>query len=258
MLKTSSIAALLLATSSVLSVRAQVNLAAAAAPADLPNAPGFSVSSSADAGAPLTGVPSLDIGGGQTSARTVQAPKYARSIQPDERAVPLTVGDKVKFGFVDTFSVYTLAGATLSAGWSHLIDSAPHYGTNAEAFGKREGVSALRSTVQNLATESLFDPMFHDDPRYYALGVGNSFPKRVLYAASRVVVTRSDSGHNRINAPLLLGYGVAAGLNNLYYPDRDTGASQTFQSYGTSLVGAALGMEVNEFIKDALGIFHHK
>ena len=136
------------------------------------------------------------------------------------------------------------------------MDSSPHYGTDAEAFGKREGVAALRNTVQTLSTDALFSPIFRTDPRYYELGQGHSFIGRVAYAATRVVVTRADNGHNRLNAPLLLGYGVAAGLNNVYYPDRDTGGSATAKSYATSLGGAALGFEANEFLDDALRLVH--
>ena len=137
------------------------------------------------------------------------------------------------------------------------LDSQPHYGHNSEAFGKRVGAAALRSTVQTMATDAVFSPMFHDDPRYYALGRDHAFVNRVFYAATRVVWVRSSySMKNRINAPLLLGYGSAAGLNNLYYPDQDTGAKNTFENWGTSLAGAALGFEVDEFLDDALRIVH--
>lgn len=185
------------------------------------------------------------------------APRFAFIIEPGQQAQPLHGMQKVTYGLHDAFSPLQLVGITVSAGWSHLIDSQPHYGHNSVAFGKREGAAALRSTVQTMATDALFSPIFHDDPRYYVLGDGHHFVNRVFYAASRVVWVRSSySMKNRINAPLLLGYGSAAGLNNLYYPDGDRGAKNTFQNWGTSLVGAALGFEVDEFLGDALRIVH--
>ena len=196
------------------------------------------------------------VAAGPGSANRVVAPKYAGIILPGQTSVRLSAGNKVIYGFEDAFSVFSLIGATASAGYSHVVDSAPHYGTNSEAFGKREGVAALRSTIQSLATDAVFSPIFHDDPRYYELGGNHKFVNRVVYAATRVVITRSDSGRNRINAPLLLGYGVAAGMNNIYYPDRDRGGKQTFESYAGSLAGAALGLEVNEFLDDALHFVH--
>jgi len=99
--------------------------------------------------------------------------------------------------------------------------------------------------------------MFHDDPRYYAMGDGHPFFTRVAYAASRVLIVRSSySSQQRFNAPLLLGYAAAAGTNNAYYPDQDRGWKKTAQSFGTSLAGAALGFEASEFLHDALRMVH--
>lgn len=185
------------------------------------------------------------------------AGRYALVILPGQSAVPLHGMQKTVYGLHEAFNPLQLVGITVSAGFSHLIDSAPHYGTNSEAFGKREGAAALRSTIQTISTTAVFSPMFHDDPRYYAMGKSQSFPKRVIYAASRVLVTQSShSTNHRVNAPLLLGYGVAAGVNNAYYPDRDRGFGPTMQSYVASLGGAALGFEVDEFLDDALRIVH--
>lgn len=217
----------------------------------LPDAPSFTVSSSMDRSGDQAGVAPT-----AGSNRSSVAPKYAGIVLPGQTSIPLTAGNKVVYGFKDAFSPFALVGITVSAGYSHLVDSAPHYGTNREAFGKREGVAALRSTIQTLATDSLFAPVFHDDPRYYELGRQHKLLNRVVYAGTRVILTRSDAGNTRLNAPLLLGYGVAAGMNNLYYPDRDTGAKETFKNYAGSIGGAAIGMEVNEFLDDALRIVH--
>lgn len=194
---------------------------------------------------------------GVSASISPTASKYATIILPGQSAVPLHGMEKVAYGLHDAFNPLQLVGITVSAGYSHLADTAPHYGTNSEAFGKREGVAALRSTIQTLATDAVFSPMFHDDPRYFAMGDSKPFLKRVVYAATRVVIVRSSySTNNRLNAPLLLGYGVAAAANNAYYPDRDRGAKQTFQSYAGSLGGAALGFEVSEFLDDALRLVH--
>lgn len=227
--------------------------AAATPVATLPDAPSSLVSSSASeefldgqAGvAPSAGNPNSTV-----------ASKYSGIILPGQTAVPLTTGNKIVYGFRDAFSPFSLVGITVSAGYSHLVDSQPHYGTNSEAFGKRVGVAALRSTVQALATDAVFSPIFRDDPRYYVLGRQHKFLSRVVYAGTRVLITRTDSGHNTLNAPLLLGYGTAAGLNNLYYPDRDTGAKSTLTGYAGSIGGAAIGMEINEFLDDALRVVH--
>lgn len=224
----------------------------AAAVVALPDAPSSLSSSSSISEAD-------DQAGAAPSPKNPNSPvasKYSGVILPGQVSQPLTAGNKIVYGLVDSFSVFSLAGIVASAGYSHLVDSAPHYGTNSEAFGKRVGVAALRNTVQTFTTDAIFAPIFHDDPRYYALGNQHRFVNRVVYAATRVVITKTDSGRNTVNAPLLLGYGVAAGLNNLYYPDRDTGAKSTLTSYAGSLGGAIIGLEVNEFVDDALRLVH--
>ena len=221
----------------------------------------YSTSADALPDAPQPTAPSaplaLDGPTGNSASIAPTASKYSTIILPGQNAVPLHGMEKVAYGLHDAFNPLQLVGITFSAGYSHVIDSAPHYGTNSEAFGKREGVAALRSTIQTMATDAVFSPMFHDDPRYYAMGNGKPFVKRVVYAATRVVAVRSSySNKNRLNAPLLLGYGVAAAANNAYYPDRDRGGKETFYNYAGSLGGAALGFEVSEFLDDALRLVH--
>lgn len=214
----------------------------------LPDAPSYSTSNDeGQAGG---------IGITTTRNQGTVAPKYTGIIPSGLSSQPLSAGDKVKFGFAQAFSLYNVVPITASAVYSHLVDSAPHYGTNSQAFGKRVGAAALRSTVQVVATDSVFAPIFHTDPRYYELGRTHSFVGRVVYAAERVVVTKSDGGSPRLNAPLLLGYAAAAGANNAIYPDQDTGATKTAKNFGTSLIGAAASFEVNEFLDDALRIVH--
>lgn len=250
-----AMAALLTATPLM---HAQLADTAQTARLEMPAAWSSSVDSLPDApepALPTAHVP-VEVAPGTTPNYPSVAKKYAGVILPGQKAVPWNEQSKFIYALHDSFGPINLVAITASAGWSQLIDSAPHYGTNAEAFGKRVGAAAARNTVQSMATDALFAPIFHDDPRYYVMGPDQNFFKRAAYAASRVVVTRSDHGHNRINLPLLLGYGAAAGVNNLYYPDRDTGAKGSMQSWGTSLGGAAVGMIGNEFLDDALRLIH--
>lgn len=112
------------------------------------------------------------------------AKKYASVIYPGQQALPLSATDKMVYALPDSFGLMNLASILASAGWSHLVDSAPHYGHNSEAFGKRVGAASLRNVTQSLSTDALFAPIFRDDPRYYQMGRGNNFFKRGLYAAS--------------------------------------------------------------------------
>lgn len=188
-----------------------------------------------------------------------QVPFGNDNVLPNETAPPLSAGQKPLLALRQVVDPENLPSALASAAWSHLIDSSPHYGTNSTAFAQRFGASVVNNASQTLLTAGLFSPIFHDDPRYFVMGRGHSIPKRAIYAASRVIFTRSDDGRQVINLPLLCGYMGAAAMNNLYFPDKDRGVANTFQNYPTSLVGAAVGFETHEFISDAMRLFHrHK
>ena len=214
---------------------------------DLPDAPTAPV---VDGGMGQSGMPHAPV------TNQPVAPKYSFIILPGQGAVPLSAGGKVAFAFRQEISPFTMLSRVTSATWSQAIDSQPHYGQGWAPYGQRVGAAFARGAVQDLATMAVFDPIFRDDPRYYVLGRQHKFVNRVVYAATRVLVTRTDSGHQTFNAPLLLGYAAAAGANFAYYPQKDRNFGDAATGYAGSLGGAVLGMEVNEFLLDALRIAH--
>ena len=235
--------------------------------ADATPAPEFSSSSddtAADAALPDSPAPAAADFSGMGQAGVPHAPvlnqptanKYTAVILPGQGAVPLSAGNKVTFALRQEVSPFTMLSRVLSATWSQALDSQPHYGQGWAPYGQRVGAAFARGAVQDLATVAVFDPIFHDDPRYYVLGRQHKLLNRAVYAATRVLITRTDSGHNTLNAPLLLGYAAAAGANMAYYPQRDRNFGDAATGYAGSLGGGVLGMEVNEFIGDALRLVH--
>ncbi|WP_049781036.1 hypothetical protein [Terriglobus saanensis] len=223
----------------------------------LPEAPSSSVSAAEGTGVDL----SSPLGTPQSSAtynQPAKVSKYTTIVDPGQSVERLSGMQKLAYSFREQASINSLIGATFSAGLSHGLDSSPHYGHNKEAFAQRFGAAYARQTTQAVMTDGVFSPLFHDDPRYYVLGNQHKFFARVFYAATRVVVVRSDEGNNRFNAPLIAGYAVAAGVNNAYYPPFDRGAKETGINFLTSLGGAVLSFEVSEFYHDALRAVHLK
>ncbi|GAA3753377.1 hypothetical protein GCM10022270_10080 [Terriglobus aquaticus] len=233
-------------------------------------APAFSSSAAMEPSEALSGLPdapSATLDGaaeGQSASPHLPAPnqpiapKYTIIILPGQGAVPLSAGSKVAFAFRQEVSPFTMLSRVLSATWSQAIDSQPHYGQGWGPYGQRVGASFARGAVQDLATMAVFDPIFRDDPRYYVLGRQHKLINRAVYAATRVLITRTDSGHNTLNAPLLLGYAAAAGANMAYYPQRDRNFGDAATGYAGSLGGSVLGFEVNEFLDDALRLVHFR
>lgn len=232
----------------------------------LPDAPSFLVSSSLSP----TEADGLPGGGARTNdqqtspsapttgTRTKKAPHLQMTIAPDEVADPMTVHEKVVGGLKDSVSLFSAAGWFASAGWEQLWNDSPNYGTDAGAFGQRLGAATIRGISEGIFSESFFAPLFHEDPRYYVMGPGHSFFKRLVYSGTRVLVTRTDSGRTTPNFSLIAGNAAGAALTVTYYPAKNTTFSEVAQTFGGSLGGSALGFVVDEFIVDALVDLHLK
>jgi hypothetical protein len=214
---------------------------------DLPDAPQPALATP-DPAADPTAAP--DPAATETVAlRTKPASKYRLVVRSDEVVPPLTAGDKLKLSLLSRVSPLDVGATVLSAGWSHLRDSDPHYGTDKGAFGERLGALALKQTSQSLFTYGIYAAAARHDPRYYVMGPDESFTRRAVYSASRLVVARTDSGHDAINWPKLAGIASATALTNLYYPPQDHGHFAS--SFGTSLATSVLTNELHEFMGDA-------
>lgn len=226
-------------------------------PSTLPDDPGATFSSSSN---------DVDPNGQQNRTGTVAntigrkkaAGHFAMVIAPNEIAEPMTNRDKFVGGMKDSFSLFAITGWVFSAGWTQLTNGSPNYGTDAGAFGERLGAAAIRSSSESVFSECLFAPIFHEDPRYYVMGRGNNFFKRAIYAATRVVITKSDSGREVPNFALIAGNAGGAALTIPYYPKKNTTFPEVAETFGGSLGGSAVGYLVTEFLGDALVYAHLK
>jgi hypothetical protein len=181
---------------------------------------------------------------------------YDKYIDDIEIPRPLTARDKVILGVRASVTPYSLISIVAAAGYEQFRNGNPNYGTDSGAFGQRVGAAALRGTSEELFTDSLFAPIFHQDPRYYELGQGHTVFARTTYALSRVFVSRHDDGSPMPNYALLAGYASGAALTNAYYPSVNRGALQTAETFGGSLGGAAFSFVFREFIDQALYSIH--
>jgi hypothetical protein len=164
----------------------------------------------------------------------------------------------VLVGLGDLYSVENFAAIILSAGYEHVLNSEPNYGTDKGAFGERLGAAAIRETTQGVFSDMVFAPLFHEDNRYYQMGPAKNPVKRTLYAVTRPFITKTDAGNSTVNGSLLAGYAAAAALTPAYYPQINRNFHDTASTFGSSIGGAALGFFVNEFSSDVLIALHLK
>jgi hypothetical protein len=220
---------------------------------DIPDSPGFLFSSSSSSADPNSA--SFD-----PAPKPVfkHAPHLHMIVLPGQIADPMTVHDKVAFGLKNSVSLFSATGWLTSAGWKQLTDGSPNYGTDSGAFGQRLGASAIHGISNGVFSNSLFAPIFHEDPRYYVMGSGHPFLKRLVYAGTRCIITRTDSGHSTPNLALFAGNAAGAALTVTYFPAKNTTFGEVVQTFGSSLGGSALGGVVDEFLVDALVDLHLK
>lgn len=187
-----------------------------------------------------------------------EAPPYTKYIPAGFVTHPQSFKEKELTGFQDLYSIGNIGSMFLSAGWEHLNNSQPNYGTDRGAFGQRLGAAAIRETSQGIFTDMVFSPILHQDLRYYVRGPQHNPINRSLYAISRVFLARQDSGHSTFNSALFLGYAATTGLEQTYYPQQNRNFNDAASSFGGSIGGAALGNIFSEFQYDLLTAIHLK
>jgi hypothetical protein len=227
----------------------------------LPDAPSALPSSSSVALADRAAAP-LEMGAsrrdGVSGAATSQ-PEASRTqifIQAGQTAPALSAHETVALGVRDSFSLIAIAGWFTSAGYDQWLNSSPNYGTDRGAFGERLGAAAICNSSEDLLSYSVMSPLLHEDPRYYRMGPGHNFFVRLVYAGTRPIITRTNSGRSTPNLALILGNAEGSALTNAYYPPVNRGTEQTMETLGLSIGGSAIGDVIGEFYGDVLKTFH--
>jgi hypothetical protein len=185
-----------------------------------------------------------------------EASQRQRYPKPGQPAPILTPGDKLRMGLHGAVSPFAAIGWLSAAGYEQLANSSPNWGTDRGAFGQRLGSAAIRASTEDFLSDGVMAPLFHEDPRYYRLGSGHKAMARILYAATRPLITRTDHGRTMPNFALMGGNFAGSALTNAYYPQANRGVEQTFETFGSGLAGSAIGDGLIEFFGGIL-VDHH-
>jgi hypothetical protein len=145
---------------------------------------------------------------------------------------PLTSGQKFKL-FVDrTVAPSTFVGAAGSAALGQATNNFTGYGQGWDAYGKRLGAAVANSASTNFFGTFLFPSMFHQDPRHF-FSNRSGVKRRLAYALTLQVVTRTDDGHRTFNWSRILSLLVSESIANAYLPPEERTATRTFERAGT-------------------------
>jgi hypothetical protein len=176
-----------------------------------------------------------------------QQTKRILGILPNFRSVSVNTylpaqTPKEKFiGFAkDSFDYSSFTFIGLLSGVSQLQGSIPEFHTGPPAFARYYWHNFADQTDENLWVGFLLPVALHQDARYYTLGSGtarkhNGFAKRVGYAFSRILITRTDSGGSNFNFSEVVGAGASASISNLYYPSSNRNWTKTGQRWALNV-----------------------
>lgn len=158
----------------------------------------------------------------------------------------LSSAKKLELAVDETLAPSRFLGSAFTAGIGQARDSLPGYGQGWAGYGKRFGSSVASNASSHAFGTFLLPSMLHQDPRYFVRLFGSP-SSRILYAISRVVITRTDDGRSVFNTSGVLGGLMAESLANSYLPDGERTAGKTFQRYGYRVGFGALDNVVKEF-----------
>jgi hypothetical protein len=138
------------------------------------------------------------------------------TLQGAGKLPPMSTKDKFKVVALGTFDYVEFPWWGVLAAIDQANDSEPGYGQGWVGYAKRYGATAGDSIIENFMVGAVFSSALHQDPRFYQSGRGGFFA-RSGYAMSRIVVTRSDSGHAQFNYSEVFGSAVAAAISTYSY-----------------------------------------
>jgi hypothetical protein len=162
---------------------------------------------------------------------------------------PLTIREKFKLASEDSFDYSSFVWTGILAAQTMALKTYPEFGHGMAAYGRYYWHGFVDGVSGTFFTEAIVPVITHEDPRYFTLGHGGFF-RRLAFALSRTVVTKTDSGGLSFNISEIGGNAMEAGLANLYYPSQERGLRKTAENWGGQMEGAVLNNIVKEFWPD--------
>jgi len=147
-------------------------------------------------------------------------PNFMTANDVEENQGPLTTGNKWNIAWHQFWDPSAHYGNILQASISQAANGLPHYGQGWGAFAERYGAQEGDQFTGAMLIYGAIPTLLHEDPRYFRKGRGSAW-SRVLYAASRVLICRTDAGKATFNAPSVFGQLGQASISMLYYPQQD-------------------------------------
>ena len=154
----------------------------------------------------------------------------------------ITSKQKITIAWKDSMNGPSYVMGGLFSAISQVNNTNPSFGQGLKGYTHRYFTALADQDMGNMMTEGILPSLFRDDPRFFRKGKGGGWA-RAGYAASRVLVTRSDKDTWRFNSSEFLGNAAVAAIGNWYYPDSRSGmdtAQRMFSQIGTDAISNVL------------------
>ncbi len=169
---------------------------------------------------------------------------------PDAPDVSLSRHEKLHNFVRQTYSPYSFVSAAFDAAYAQMTGDPYEYGGGVQGYGKRFGAAIANTEASRFFNRFLFPSIFHQDPRYFRAVPNSGIVRRAWYAATRVLLTRGDSGQQQFNYSEVLGTACTATLENAYYPERARAFGPTVSRFTGALLSDAGSNLAREFWPD--------
>jgi hypothetical protein len=186
-------------------------------------------------------------------------PNFMTANDQPENTGPLTPSEKFNIAWHQYSDFSAHFGNVLQASISQAADGIPHYGQGWIPFGERFLAQEGDQLTGSFLIYGALPTVLHQDPRYFRKGRGSSW-SRIFYAASRVLVARTDSGRSTFNAPQVFGQLGQAAISLSYYPPQDRAVKGLLQGWSINQIYNIGWNQLKEFTPDLAAFLrrHHK
>lgn len=176
-------------------------------------------------------------------------PNFMTTNDQPENQGPLTPKQKFNIAWHQFFDESAHFGNLIQAGISQAADGIPHYGEGWGAFGERYLAQEGDQFTGSFIIYGILPTALHQDPRYFRKGRGSPL-YRIAYAASRVLIARTDSGRNTFNVSQVFGQLGQAGISLSYYPKQDRDLHGLFVGWAVNQTYNVGWNQLKEFTPD--------
>jgi len=146
----------------------------------------------------------------------------------------LETKDKFWLFVRDSTDAVAFINAAWNAGVSQVQNTQPSFGRDYTSYFERFGCNMAGQASANFFKDFLYPTIFHEDPRYYRLGVGPTH-RRIVHAMSHVVIAHDENGNRMFNFSEWLGSATVTVLGNTYYPDNERGVAPVAEAMASGM-----------------------